>query len=245
MDLFLFALITMFATCVQGVSGMGFGMVIMPFYVAMLGPHYSVVWASVISSLVNVAMMVALWKEINWRRFAPLAVYSIPGMIIPMILLLFIPERAAMLVLGVLMLVLVVFSFFASHFKPMPLPIANASLGFASGVTSMFVSQAGPVMAAYAQATRWEQREFAATVQPLFMVMNVVVVSGRVLVDGQGAAFRVLPPSTIVVSVAAVIVGIVLTKFLRAFIKPSWARAIALTVAFLGSLKVLWSAIVG
>lgn len=106
---------------------------------------------------------------------------------------------------------------------------------------SALVAQSGPVMAAYSQTTRWTQREFAATLQPLFLCFNVIVVTSKVWFGGQNAVLTSLPAPTIAAILGAILVGTVVARWLKKFVKPQWARNLALALATFGALRVIIS----
>ncbi|MST49958.1 sulfite exporter TauE/SafE family protein [Mobiluncus porci] len=239
MEILVISLVCLLATCVQGVSGMGFGLVTVPFFVALVGAHYGIVWSNFSGGLVALVLLVAMWKDVNWRRFVWLFAASLPALVGFVLILRFVPERVFAGVIGVFMLLSVAFSFISVKFKPVPLRPASLVAGFLAGMMSALVAQSGPVMAAYAQATRCGQREFAATNQPLFLSFNIFVVGGKLLYGGQPEAFTAFPPFAFLTIVLAVIVGALLSKWLAKIVKPKWARNLALLIATVGAIRVL------
>lgn len=218
---------------------MGFGLVSVPFFVALVGAHYGIVWANFSGGLVALLLMITMWKDINWHRLAWLFGASIPALIGFVVLLRFVPEQIFTGIIGVLMLTFVAFSFLSVRFRPFAVRPASMVAGFLAGMMSVLVAQSGPVMAAYAQATRWSQKEFAATNQPLFLGFNIFVVSGKLLYGGQAHALAAFPPLAFFTISLAIIGGALLSKLLVKVVNQHVARNAALLIATLGALKVL------
>ncbi len=148
---------------------------------------------------------------------------------------------AAIAFMGIIMLTMVFFSIFAPRFRAIPVFSGSLIFGFLGGMMSALVAQSGPVMAAYSQTTRWSQREFAATLQPLFLCFNIIVVTSKVWFGGQRAVLTSLPAPTIAAILVAILVGTVISRLLKKYVKPQWARNLALALATFGALRVIIS----
>lgn len=243
MDFVILTATTLLATCVQGVAGMGFGMVAVPVFVVLIGAHYGIVWGNICGFFVALTLFIVRFRDVNWYRFKWLMLSSLPALIGTAFLLRFVPDRIFSVFVGIIMLVMVFFSLFALRFKPLPVFSSSLIFGFLAGMMSTLVAQSGPVMAAYSQATRWKHREFAATLQPLFLGFNVVVVASKVWFGGQSGALTALPLPVIIAILATILAGTFISRFLVKIIKPQWARNLALALATIGALRVLWGVI--
>ena len=93
---------------------------------------------------------------------------------------------------------------------------------------------AGPAITVYAQAARWEQRSFAATLQPLFVVSGVVSFAAKFCAD---AADMASVPTLIWRRPGGNGPGIFSGKHLSAKVSRNTARNVAITVATLGALS--------
>lgn len=242
-DIAILSVASFVATCVQGVAGMGFGMVTVPFFVVIIGAHYGILWSNICGGVVAFVLILARFRDIEWSRLKLLLAGAIPALLGTVFALRFVPDRVFSVFVGVIMLAMVAFSLLAPRFKPLPLFPASLSFGFLAGAMSALVAQAGPTMAAYAQTTRWGQKEFAATLQPLFLCFNIFVVGGKLWFGGQGGAASALPPFAILVLSLAIVLGVLASRFLIRIVKPLWARNLALTLATLGALRVIWGVI--
>ena len=97
---------------------------------------------------------------------------------------------------------------------------------------------AAPAWTAYALATRWDHRSFAATLQPLLVVMNTMSVATKL-------AFGAIPPGSVPawwvwpLLLAGVLAGVALGTVLARRIPTRIASLIALTIAIAGALTAL------
>ncbi|WP_258935183.1 hypothetical protein [Nesterenkonia pannonica] len=58
------------ASALQRVTGLGFAMVVSPFFVVMLGPHSGVMLTNILGGAMPLIMLAAVWRDIEWRRIA-------------------------------------------------------------------------------------------------------------------------------------------------------------------------------
>ncbi|MDO5673200.1 MAG: sulfite exporter TauE/SafE family protein [Actinomycetaceae bacterium] len=220
-------------TVVQSLSGIGFGMVAVPFLVAILGPAEGVLWGN-IAGLTNALVMTFLKRRnINWKIFALMSGGALPLILIAIALQSFMSTAVLNLFVGALMLAMLLGSFFALRFPEINHPLFTIVNGSLAGFMSASVAQSGPVMAAYAQATRWKQEEFAATMQPIFIFFNIVAVPTKLAAGVEGNVLAAFGMSAL-----TIFVGSVIARFLN--VKPKSARKLALFIAFIGSSIVLW-----
>jgi hypothetical protein len=66
----------------------------------------------------------------------------------------------------------------------MPNPRWAFGFGFVSGLLSGAYNTGGPPYVIYGATQRWEQREFKANIQGVFMVSSVMVTTGHALSGG-------------------------------------------------------------
>lgn len=241
MELVLLTAIVLLGTCVQGLAGMGFGMIAVPVLVVAAGAHYGILWGNICGGLATLLLFVTGFRDINWYRFRLLMLSALPALLATVVALRFVPDRVFSIFVGIIMLVMVFFSIFAPRFRAIPVFSGSLIFGFLGGMMSALVAQSGPVMAAYSQTTRWTQREFAATLQPLFLCFNIIVVVSKICFGGQSAVLTSLPSPTIAAILVAILVGTVISRLLKKFVKPQWARNLALALATFGAVRVIIS----
>jgi uncharacterized membrane protein YfcA len=90
----------------------------------------------------------------------------------------------------------------------------------------------GPALSALALLTRWEQRSFAATIQPVFVAVSSSAVIMKLVFDHD--AWPALAWPTWVLIFVALGSGQLLGEWLSRIVPVSGARAGMLVLAFLG-----------
>lgn len=223
-------------TILQRVSGTGVGLVVAPVLSILLGPAFGVLVTNMTTFVSGCLIMIAVWSQVSWRRFwliMPASVLgAIPGA--------WVVGQLSAGWLSIIVGVIVVFALLVTVALPALPHLPGRGAGLFAGLLGGFFNTtsgvAAPVMVIYSRVSRWDQRSFAATLQPIFMTMGAVSVMAKLLmgsveVDGQaGPPLGWLFP----VIVVTVIVGILLGTQLAKRVPVSTARTLAMTLAGLG-----------
>ncbi|NMW93249.1 sulfite exporter TauE/SafE family protein [Mobiluncus mulieris] len=244
MDIAFVILMTILGACVQGVAGMGFGLVLAPVFVWYFGSIDGIVMVNILGLVNSTSLAVMLRKDINWPVVGWFILAQTPAIVITILLLSVLPIKILEITLGVLMLAMVAAAVFS--FKLPRLHGKTPLFCFAAlaGALSAAVAQAGSAVTAYAQTTRWSQREFSASMQPVFVAMNLVVVPTKYLTGMAGVSEK-LSWGIIGLLVLAVITGNFMSIVLRKVVKSSWARNLAVFLGLVGVIPVLCRACFG
>lgn len=230
-------------TVLQRVSGMGVGLVVAPTLALLLGPVAGVLLTNLTTTVSAALIGVVVRQDIDWRRYRRLAPLIVVGSV-PGALLVGAADRSWLeVVIGAVLLVTLVFS--AVVRVPRvggALPAAVA--GTAGGFLNTAVGVAAPAMLVYAQATGWNQRSFAATLQPIFCTMGAVSVITKV---GLGAApVSGLPGWNVIGLVVAMVpVGILLGGLVARRVSSEVGRRVAVVVVTAGALTLLARGVAG
>ena len=134
MELVLLTAIVLLGTCVQGLAGMGFGMIAVPVLVVAAGAHYGILWGNICGGLVTLLLFVTGFRDINWYRFRLLMLSALPALFATVVALRFVPDRVFSIFVGIIMLTMVFFSIFAPRFRA--IPVFSGSLIFVFGIFS-------------------------------------------------------------------------------------------------------------
>ncbi len=110
--------------------------------------------------------------------------------------------------------------------------------GLIAGFTSALAGVAGPAITVYAQASKWEQRSFAATLQPIFFVSGLISIVAKVGFIGF-TPITTTSPVVWIGGVCAMIVGIFLGVKAEASIPRTKARTLAVALAMAGGATAL------
>ena len=171
-------------TVLQRVSGMGVGLVVSPTLALLLGPVTGVLLTNITTVVSAVLIGITLRHDIDWHRYRRLAPLIVVGSV-PGALLVGAADRHWLEVIIGVALIGTLLTTALVRIPPMSGRLPAAAAGTAGGFLNTAVGVAAPAMLVYAQATNWQQRSFAATLQPIFGTMGLVSVLVKV---GLGAA---------------------------------------------------------
>lgn len=234
-------LITALGACVQGIAGMGFGLTVVPVFIWFCGPVDGIVLANILGLVNSVSLGIMRHKDINWPVVGLFVLAQTPSIVLTILLLRMLDVKSLEITVGLLMLVMVATSVFA--FKLPRLYGKKPIFFFAvlAGALSAAVAQSGPAVTAYAQTSRWNQNQFSATMQPIFVAMNLVVVPVKYLTGMAGASAEI-SWTTVGTLILVVLLGNFVSIPLRRCVKPKWARSLAIFLGGVGAIRVLWHA---
>lgn len=222
----------------QRVAGMGLGLVAAPVLTVFLGASVGVLVSNVAAIVTALLILRALRDRVEWRR----VVTILPLMLVGSVLGALTVREADTAWLDVIVGGSVLVALAASALLRRRVRIKGRSVAVATGLAAGFMNTtsgvAAPAWTAYALATRWDHRSFAATLQPLLVVMNAMSVVTKL---GLGAIPAGSAPSWWVwpVLLVAVLAGVALGTVLSRRVPTLVASRIALTVAIAGALTAL------
>ncbi|AWH96415.1 hypothetical protein A6048_13985 [Dietzia psychralcaliphila] len=224
-------------TVLQRVSGMGVGLVVAPTLALLLGPVAGVLLTNLTTTVSAVLIGITLRRDIDWHRYVRLAPLIVVGSV-PGALLVGAADRSWLEVIigaaliGTLLMTALV------RIPAVSGAVPAAMAGTAGGFLNTAVGVAAPAMLVYAQATNWQQRSFAATLQPIFFTMGLTSVITKV---GLGAApISGLPPLSVIGLVVAMVpIGILLGGLVARRVTAEAGRKVAVVVVTAGALLLL------
>ncbi|MEY8566650.1 sulfite exporter TauE/SafE family protein [Corynebacterium sp.] len=239
MELVLLVFVTILVgSCMQRVSGMGVGLIGGPVLSIAIGPVEGIMVVNVLAA-VNAAMStVTVRRDVDWGRFALIGSVMVVGAVPGAWLIHVIPPAVLQIVVGAVLLTALGVTSFGRRFIPEvsgKLPAVAA--GVLGGFSNTLAGVAGPVITVYAQASRWDQRTFAATLQPLFIVSGVVSFAIKYLTDAGDISSE--PWGIWPAAVVAMVIGISAGMVVSRRIERDRARRLAVAMAALGGVTVL------
>lgn len=223
-------------TVLQRLSGTGVGLVVAPVLSLLLGPATGVLITNMTTVVSGFLIMLSVWAHISWRRFwliIPAAVIGAwPGAWLVGVL------SAAWLsiILGLIVVAALLVTVSLRRLPQWTSGTPAVAAGLLGGFFNTTSGVAAPVMVIYSRLSRWEQRSFAATLQPIFMTMGAASVISKLTVGavdldaGAGLPLGWIFPAII----ATVLVGILLGAGLAKRVPVQAARTLALVLAGLG-----------
>lgn len=227
----------------QRTSGMGVGLVVSPALVLVIGPAQGVLLTNVTAVVSAALLTITAWSDVDWSRFARIAPVVVVGSVPAALLVREAPPGWLEVIIGVVLLISVGGTTLLPRLPQMPALPAGISAGVIGGFLNTAVGVASPAYLAYARVTHWNQRAFAATLQPLFLTMGLVSVVTKSLLGSVSDADLSSWPLLVAV-IGAVPVGVVLGGVLSRRVSVTTARRLAVGVVVLGAAGTLVRGIV-
>nr|WP_216657046.1 sulfite exporter TauE/SafE family protein [Brevibacterium sp. CT2-23B] len=170
----------------QRVTGMGFGLVSGPFLVLLLDPFSGVILVNICGIVASFSVFVRTFAEVEWPPFRHLSLGAVIGTIPGALLSSSMPTPPLQILIGALIIVSLISSLTLGKLgRTIPANIGTRlTAGLFSGAMSAAAGAGGPAVSAYAVLTNWEQRSFAATLQPFLVVGTASAVVMKVIIDG-------------------------------------------------------------
>ncbi|WP_151526242.1 sulfite exporter TauE/SafE family protein [Serinicoccus kebangsaanensis] len=228
----------------QRVAGMGLGMTVAPVASVLLGPVAGVTVSNVTAIVAAAILAVLLRGDVDWRRFWTLAPLLVLGSVLGALVVRHTSTAALDIVLGASVLIAIA----AVLGLQERIRVTGRGAVLVSGAVGGFMNTtsgvAGPAMAVYAVASRWEHRSFAATLQPIFLLANVASVITKLSLGAMPEP-GVVPWWAWWVACAMVPVGIVLGSVVSGRVRTQTARRVAISVAAAGGAIALVRGLVG
>lgn len=222
------------AAALQRLTGIGFAMMMSPFLVVLIGPHGGVMLTNLLSFLAPALMIPMVWKDIEWRKLAiigPAAVLVMPafGWLAAAS-----PQGPLYIAVASLVILGLSLSLIISRISTAVDGFATRTLtGIGAGGGVILAGVGGPAMTVYAVLSRWDVRAFAATLQPLWVLLSVGGFLTKLTFSGN--EIPGFPWWFWAGSLAAILVGMKLGTVVRTWISDVAARRTVIVLAFLGA----------
>lgn len=224
----------------QRVSGLGMGLVVAPLLAVLLGAAPGVLVANATTTVSAFMLTVAVRRAVEWRRALLIGVAAVPGAVLGALLVGALPGPALQITVGAVVLLGLGTGWLVDHLGRLPHVRrwwVTPGAGLIGGALNTIAGVAGPAMIVHARLVRWGQAGFAATMQPVFMVMGGLSVLAKTFVTPVTAW---VPPWWLaLVVVGGVLVGIALGGALADRVSAAAARRTATVVAALGGAAAL------
>jgi uncharacterized membrane protein YfcA len=223
-------------TLAQSVSGIGFSLVCGPLLVAALGPQDGIRLSVALSIVLNLVLLVRLWRRVDVRRTLLLLVPSVLATPLLAVLVRRLPERPAAALAGGIVLLGVGLLASGLRWEAARGPVGAAAAGVLGAATNLMASVAGPVVALWAANAQWRADVQRASLQAYFLGLNCVALPalGTPRVGG----------GLLAGCLAALALGALLGGPLARRVPEEAARRTTLVLAGLGGTAVLVRALV-
>ncbi|ROZ62672.1 sulfite exporter TauE/SafE family protein [Kocuria soli] len=222
----------------QRLSGTGVGLVVTPVLSLILGPVAGVLMTNATTTVSGFTIMLSVRDRVQWRKAAVVVATALPGAVLGALLVLVLPTAWLQIGIGLLVLIALVLTVTTPRLPHLDSKVALPVTGLIGGMLNTTAGVAAPAMVIAARLTRWDQRAFAATLQPIFMSMGLFSVLTKSVLGATGQPQ--LPPWWLVpVVIGLVLGGVGLGTLLESRVNPLQARTLALVIAGLGGLAAM------
>lgn len=224
--------------CLQRISGMGVGLIAAPVLSLLLGPVDGILLVNLLAVINAATNTWGMRADVDWKKFAPIALALVIGVVPGTWVVANAPTNVLLVLVGALLLLALSVVTLGKRYVPRVEGAVPAALsGVIGGFMNTLAGVAGPAITVYAEAARWPQRVYAATLQPIFLVAGTL--SFTVKVAAGAAGVRGIEPALWVATLAALAVGIGAGKRLAPRVPSTTAHKIALGLAFAGGATAL------
>jgi len=211
----------------QQVSGLGFALIAAPSLALAVGPRDGVALTNVLAMVVAMAVFAPSARNVDAAKAVVLIPAGLIGVVPGTIVFHVLPASWLQVAVGAvtglgLAAVSVIRRLRAAARVP-----ATAAAGLASGFTTAVGGAGGPALTIYAIATRWPQRQFAATGQISYAVQAAAALA---LKGGPRLPFPWLGGT-----IAAALTGLACAHLFAHRVNPARARRAAIAIAALAT----------
>jgi uncharacterized membrane protein YfcA len=222
-----------FGTISQRVSGMGFALFMAPFFVIAFGPYEGILLMNIGGAFSSALMFLSVWRDVDWTKFWVLLLTSIPGAAVGAYVATQLNSAALQVLVGSLLLLgLISMQLAGPVSRPSRSKAGAVIAGVASGFTNGTSGFGSPAIAIYGLLIHWPQRSFAATLQPLFIVMSMSALLLKTSLSGQAPALDWwIYPAMLVL----IVIGNSVGEKVKGFLDEDFVRRLVIFLCYTGA----------
>jgi hypothetical protein len=168
--------LTAFASTAQSVTGFGFGLLIIPLLILLLGPHDAVVLSSVLGTALSALMLVKLRHAVDWRLVLSLLLAAALGMPFGLALLLWLDTEVLQVAIATSVIVVTLLLARGLHFHRTT-HTGNLVAGFLAGLFRTSAGMPGPPVVIYLQAGGLSPEALRAVLAAFFVASGLVAIA--------------------------------------------------------------------
>ncbi|MBH0116669.1 sulfite exporter TauE/SafE family protein [Salinibacterium sp. NG253] len=229
----LVALSVLIGALSQRITGMGFALVASPLIVILLGPFDGVLVVNLCGVISASLIIPRVWRHIEWRTLAWLAIPAVVTIVPASFLVTRLPGPITQLSIGILVLVALTATLLIRRSeRVVPARPAAILAGAASGFMNTAAGVGGPAISIYAVIMRWPQVNFAATLQPYFVIVGATSLVAKALFSG--GMLPDLDALSWVIIISSLLVGLVFGEVLNRHVSHRAARIAVIIIAYVG-----------
>ena len=243
LTLSLLALGVVFGTMAQRLTGMGFALLMAPFFALSFGPYEGILLMNLGGAFSSLLVLSRVWRDVDWKRFGFLVSAAIPGGMVGGYVVSILESATLQILVGLLLILTLTASLnLEKSVRAVNAPTAALGAGVISGFTNATAGIGGPPIAIYAQMTGWPQKHLAATLQPVFFVISVSAFGLKTFISGAGPglAWWIYPAM-----MGLILIGLRLGEVAKPFVKESAARRAVIIFCYAGAISAVVDGVIG
>ena len=161
---------------VSGLVGVGGAMLAVPVAAQFLSMHDVILISCILNVAMDLGLVVLHLRYCKLSAVWPMWLGALPGSWAGVYLLIYIPDQALRLFVGISLLIFIYWQRLLSVPKHGQSPVLACLAGFVSGILGSSISFDGPPVAAYALYVGWKPREVLGTLGVFFIVRGLMTV---------------------------------------------------------------------
>ncbi|GAB3050671.1 sulfite exporter TauE/SafE family protein [Sediminivirga luteola] len=228
----------------QRLTGMGFALIVAPFMVLLFGPISGVMLVNLCGAVSAAIVCVQTYRHAEWRTAWRLMAFAAVGVVAGAWLGAVLDDGLMQIVIGILIIIAMSASLFTPWLRReihRTLPVTGAT-GLTAGFMNAAAGVGGPAISVYAVLTRWEQKRFAATMQPVLIMMGISSLAFKLLFEAD--AWPQLPGPMWLGIALCIGAGQLIGERLARIVPVRVARILMITLAYAGGVAALIGGIV-
>ena len=171
----LFFLVILFGVFVQSLVGFGGTLITMPLGILLMGPDVTKPVMTFVAWITGGAVLITDYKYINWKELGKMIAVMLPCVLAGLWVMGKVQMNFLLIIYGVVIVCIGVKKLFFPAKRTPSTAVQNTALGLAGVMQGLFVS-GGSFLAVYAVERLPEKREFRATVNAVWAILNIVMI---------------------------------------------------------------------
>lgn len=228
------------AALVQSTTGFGFGLLIVPPLVLLLGPTDAVVLSNVLATGLAGMMLYWLHGAVEWRTVLLLVGASVVGMPGGLLVLTQFPASVLQIIIAGAVIVFTLLLIRGATVGSETTKFKTLVVGLVAGILRMATSMSGPPVVLYLQGTGMRPGPFRSTLTAFFFIAGVMAVVAYAIEGSLDADLGL----TGLIAVPAVLLGLTAGGRIYPYIREAQFRgfvfAVLLTSATLAIATAIW-----
>lgn len=234
-------LIAALAGAVQGLTGFGSGLIMVPVLSLFLSPREVVPVTVLLGTVINIGVLIHARKHLKWKAVLPLFLSAAIAIPLGTYLLMVMSPPALRIVIGAVVLITSAALLLGLSVRIDRERLASIPVGILSGLLQGSVTMSGPPVILFFQNQKMPRDSFRANLVAYFLATNIITI-------GIFAAGGIMTPSSALPAIyllPGLLLGLALGIFASGRIPEARFRRIALLLVAAAGISSLVSGIMG